>query len=450
MSRRERLDELTRSFPRLNALFFVVVAVMAGHESEHVAQVVQKDVLLENCPHDCRGLLGFLFDVEWVHFLYNTSILLALIGLFGAYRMWRPSWWGSAPGAWLLLVAGTFVVQVHHVVEHSVRLVQWFQRGHASPQPGLLGQLLPVPHGRNFSLIELHFVFNTVVFVCVVAAYFLFGFHRHLTVGERRLRWVAAAAVVAPLTLSAGLAWALQTPTVELSPGVHQGPLVIDSPEKLVGKRAVVRGGIVVTSNDVTLRDVTVVGGEHGIDVEGARYVMLDHVTVREAALDGIHVRRSSVTIRKCAIDGRGNPWAQGIDISFSADLAPSVVNGCTVVGGQEGIVTHSAHAMLTGNRVSRTTLRGITMTEMSMGAVERNRVQDALGVGIFCGDRSECKISDNTVSGTRADPSSGDRSRVGLGIVADFGAEAKLGRNELDGNPRAVGAFAQARITRR
>jgi parallel beta-helix repeat protein len=449
VSRRAK-DELIRRFPRLNALFFVLVSVMAAHEGEHVAQVVQKDALLETCPHDCRGLLGFVFDVEWVHFLYNASILLALVGVFCAYRMWQPIWWGAAPGGWLLLVVGTFVVQVHHVIEHSVRLAQWYQHGHVSPQPGLLGQLLPAPHDRNFSLIELHFVFNTVVFVCVIAAYFMFGFHRHLPIRPRRLRWVPAVAVSLPLVVSAGVAWAVRTPTVRLAAGVHRGPLVIDSPQKLVGRGAVVRGGIVVRSNDVTLRDVTVVGGEHGIDVEAARYVMLDHVTVRGTALDAIHVRRGSVTIRECSIDDRGNRWAQGIDISFSADLAPSIVKGCTIVGGQEGIVTHSAHAMLTGNHVSRTTLRGITMTEMSMGVVERNRVQDGLGVGIFCGDRSECTLSRNRVSGTRRDLTTDDRSRAGVGIVADFGSEATLGPNELGGNPQTAGAFGQARIIRR
>jgi hypothetical protein len=276
----------------------------------------------------------------------------------------------------------------------------------------------------------------------------MFGFHRHVALEARRLRWVPAAVVVLPLVVSAGLAWAVRTPTVTLAPGVHHGPLVVDSPQKLVGKGAVVRGGILVRSNDVTLRDITVVGGEHGIDVDGARFVTLDHVTVRGAALDGIHVRRSSITIRKCSIDARGNRWAQGIDISFSADMAPSVVRGCTIVGGQEGIVTHSAHAMLTGNHVSRTTLRGITMTEMSMGVVERNRVHDALGVGIFCGDHSECTIARNSVFRTRKDVSTGDRSRAGFGVVADFGAEAKLGPNELAGNQQAVGTFGEARVT--
>ena len=63
-----------------------------------------------------------------------------------------------------------------------------------------------------------------------------------------------------------GVAFATRPPTVTLSAGVHQGPLVIDREETLVGEPgAVVRGGIVVRASGVTVRNVTVVGGENGI-----------------------------------------------------------------------------------------------------------------------------------------------------------------------------------------
>ena len=50
------------------------------------------------------------------------------------------------------------------------------------------------------------------------------------------------------------------TAVVHLAAGVHKGPLVLDHSQKLVGEPgAVVRGGIVVTADDVTVRDVTVI-----------------------------------------------------------------------------------------------------------------------------------------------------------------------------------------------
>jgi parallel beta-helix repeat protein len=257
-----------------------------------------------------------------------------------------------------------------------------------------------------------------------------------------------AVTIAALFSGAAGTAYAMRPPVVHLSAGAHRGPLVITRRETLVGEDgAVIRGGIVVRADDVTVRNVAVEGGENGIVVDGATNVRLDRVSVSGAQLDGIHVRRSSVDIRDCTIDSGANPWAQGIDISFSYDLPPSMVKGCTITGGREGIVTHSVQAMLVGNDVRRTQVRGITVTEMSMGMVERNSVNDALGIGIYCGDRSMCEIKHNTVSGTRPDQESEDPTRRGYPIVAWWESEAELHDNVLVGNPRGVGSFSSSRI---
>jgi nitrous oxidase accessory protein NosD len=262
-----------------------------------------------------------------------------------------------------------------------------------------------------------------------------------------RLGVAAAAVALVALSAAGGVAWAQLPPTVHLSAGVHQGPLVIDRREHLVGERgAVVRGGIVVRADDVTIRNVSVLGGENGIEVQGATGVVLDNVAVAGAALDGIHVRFSQVTIRNCSIDSPAG-FTQGIDISYSMEIGMSMVEGCTITGGREGIVTHSAPVAVVDNRVSATAMRGITMTEMSMGEIERNHVAGARGIGIFCGDRSECTVSRNRVAGTRADRSTDDLALAGYGIEADFQATAELEDNELLGNARGVGTFAGAEI---
>jgi nitrous oxidase accessory protein NosD len=260
---------------------------------------------------------------------------------------------------------------------------------------------------------------------------------------------VVAAGIVALLTGAAGTAYAMRPPVVHLSSGVHKGPLVIDRRETLVGEPgAVVHGGIIVRASDVTVRNVTVVGGENGIDVEDARNVVLDRVSVSGAKLDGIHVRDGSVEIRDCMIDSGTNPYAQGIDISFSYGLPPSMVKGCTITGGSEGIVTHSVQTMLVENHVRGTQLRAISVAEMSMGMVERNDVHDALGIGIYCGDRSMCEIKHNVVSNTRADLSSGDLTRGGYAIEAWWESEAELHGNVLVANPRGAGSFSSSRIS--
>jgi hypothetical protein len=258
---------------------------------------------------------------------------------------------------------------------------------------------------------------------------------------------VVLLAAPAALLVLLGTAAVTQPPTVVLQPGVHRGPLVLDHEQTLLGEPgAIVKGGIVVTADNVTVRHVTVVGGVNGIDVESAEHVRLDDVTVVGAKLDGIHARRSSVSIRDCRIDSPPG-YTQGIDISFAIDLGMSMVEGCTISGGQEGIVTNSVMIDIRGNHVTDTSMRGITMTEMSMGEIERNQVADARGVGVYCGDRSECEIERNTIVGIRSDRS-GDVSRAGIGIVAFFGASAELDANTVVGNRRATATYAQATIT--
>jgi nitrous oxidase accessory protein NosD len=267
--------------------------------------------------------------------------------------------------------------------------------------------------------------------------------------GELGRTGLALVAAVATLFVASAAVWyAQRPPIVHLASGVHRGPLVIDRSQRLVGDSgAVVVGGIVVRHSDVTISHVTVVGGENGIEVDEVDRVVLNHVTVLRPALDGIHVRRAAVRIHACFVDMRGAPFGQGIDISYAMDKGESVVKGCRVVGGQEGIVTHSAMSMLTHNRVESASLRGISMTEMSMGGIERNTVRAAKGVGILCGDHSMCEIQHNNVAGTRADAAGGDRTRVGFGIEVEYSSEAELSGNELGRNPAALGVFINSVI---
>jgi hypothetical protein len=259
----------------------------------------------------------------------------------------------------------------------------------------------------------------------------------------------AAAAAVAVFAAAGGVAWATQPPTVHLSAGIHQGPLLLDHSQKLIGDRgAVVRGGIVITSDDVTVRNIAFTGGEIGIEIDGAENVKIEHVRISGTSLDAIQARRASVTIRDCLIHSPVGEYTQGIDISFGFDLPPSLIEGCTILGGREGIVTHFANVHIQDNHVSGTTLRALGLTEMSMVMVEGNDVQNALGVGIYCGDYSECMIEDNVVGGTRPDMASGDRTRLGYAIVAHSGAKAEIAGNELSRNASAAKAFLGARIT--
>lgn len=151
-------------------LFTLTAIVMVGHEAEHVVQIYQK-WSGSPCPFECRGLMGNVLDVEWVHWVYNISTFLTLVISWLGLKMWRPEVRLARPVPWWSLTIGIFVVQGYHVMEHSAKIGQWLINGHHSPTPGILGNLLPPPTPDSFSLIEMHFAINTIVFVMVAIGY---------------------------------------------------------------------------------------------------------------------------------------------------------------------------------------------------------------------------------------------------------------------------------------
>jgi parallel beta helix pectate lyase-like protein len=267
-----------------------------------------------------------------------------------------------------------------------------------------------------------------------------------------RLGVMVAATILVFLAAVGGTAWATQRPTIYLSAGVHEGPLVLEHSQELVGvPGAVVRGGVVIRSSDVTVRNLNVEGGRYGIAVVGGvggiSNVVLEDVHIRDAELDGIHARRAQVAVRDCSVGALRSPHAQGIDISFGADLAPSIVERCTVNGGQEGIFIDSTLASVEDNTVRGASLRGITITEMSMGTVKENHVADSIGIGILCSDYSHCDIEENSIVDTRPDHTSDNLLRQGYGVVLNFGAKGYLRDNRFERTPGRVTTFAEATV---
>jgi hypothetical protein len=255
---------------------------------------------------------------------------------------------------------------------------------------------------------------------------------------------VTSAAIAATLVGGLGAAYAVRPPTVHLH-GVVQGPLVIRHAETLVG--GVVRGGILIRADHVTLRHVTVVGGENGIDVEHADHVMLDHVRVLRSTLNGIRALDSGVMIDNCSVSSPAGPLVGGILISYSMGRSMSMVSHCTISGTREGISTHSSMVDVMHNRVIGTTERGILLGEMSMDMASHNEVESAKGIGIICMDHSMCEITHNTVTGATVDGNQ-NPTRGGVAIEAFFYAEAKVHHNTVIASPGGVQAFDNSTIS--
>jgi hypothetical protein len=264
--------------------------------------------------------------------------------------------------------------------------------------------------------------------------------------GELGRRGVATAAAVAVVLIGGlGADYAVRPPTVHLH-GVVQGPLVIRHSGTVVG--GVVRGGILVRANHVTLRHVTVVGGEYGVDIEHVEDVMLDHVRVLGSTLAGIRAYDSGVVIDGCSVSAPKGPFVSGVLINYSVGRPMSMISDCTISGTREGIATHSAEVDIMDNRVFDTTERGILLGEMSMDMAHGNEVQGALGIGIICMDHSVCEIEHNTVAGTRVDGNQ-DQTRRGVAIQAYYYADATVKHNTVIASPGGVKAFVGSTITR-
>ena len=128
------------------ALFYVLVVTQTGHFLEHVAQMIQLH-LLGLAGGDARGVFGAL-DIEWVHFVWNTWVLLAVLVLlvpFGANR-------------WLRLTA---LLSGWHGLEHAFIFSVFLMTG-VSGTPGLLSQGGALRGGLPIGRPDLHFIYNLV------------------------------------------------------------------------------------------------------------------------------------------------------------------------------------------------------------------------------------------------------------------------------------------------
>ena len=127
---------------------------------------------------------------------------------------------------------------------------------------------------------------------------------------------------------------------------------------------------------------------------------------VSGAALDGIHVRRGQVDDPRLPRSTRPARRTRRASTSRSRfDLAPSLVEGCTVTGGQEGIVTHFAPRRwcATTGSAARAARDHDHRDVDGHGRGQRGR-RWRVGVGIFCGDYSHVRDRGEHRLGTRPD----------------------------------------------
>ena len=137
------------------ALFYILVVTQLGHVGEHVSQVFQIHVLGRQGP-DARGVFGQL-DIEWVHFVWNTWVLVAVLLLLTRFRH----------NPWLLVAA---VFAAWHEAEHIAIMTTFWDTGKAGT-PGLLAEGGRIGGGVGLARPDLHFFYNIVETTPLIAAF---------------------------------------------------------------------------------------------------------------------------------------------------------------------------------------------------------------------------------------------------------------------------------------
>jgi len=236
---------------------------------------------------------------------------------------------------------------------------------------------------------------------------------------------------------------------IRLEPGTY-APFTVRRAVTVEGvPGAEVWGPVTVLAGGTVLDGLRVVGGPVGVSVQ-ADGVRLEGLDVRGARLRGIEVVAGSASILDCSVGGLIRPDAQGIDVRNSDGHRRTLIQGCTVSSGQEGIVSHVSSVELRDNVIRGTTARAITVTEMSEGKVYGNTVARAVGVGLYCGDMSRCDFRGNVVRGVAPDPA-GVTTQAGFGAVATWYAMLHLSGNTFQvASPHPVGVFMQSLLVPR
>jgi hypothetical protein len=128
------------------ALFYVLIVTQSGHFAEHIWQEIQIHVL--GVPLlAARGAFG-AFDIEWVHFLWNTFVIVVVLVLLTRFRA----------NPWLIVTA---VAAGWHEVEHIYIMIGFLSTG-AIGGPGLLATGGAIGGGLPLIRADLHFLYNLI------------------------------------------------------------------------------------------------------------------------------------------------------------------------------------------------------------------------------------------------------------------------------------------------
>lgn len=140
---------------RYLGFFFILVVTQGGHFIEHLAQMSQIYIL--GIPAmEAHGLIGTL-DIEWVHFIWNSWVLIYAIFLLYYGR--------KNPWLWALLILALW-----HEAEH-VYIIDCYLKTGMVGSPGLLAHGGALWGGLPINRPSLHFLYALVEEGLIILGY---------------------------------------------------------------------------------------------------------------------------------------------------------------------------------------------------------------------------------------------------------------------------------------
>lgn len=150
-------------------LLLSAIVLQTFHMIEHIVQLHQHAILGWGVK-DSSGWIAAL-NLEEIHWIYNVSYFLLLGIVFKNCSFFTLKERPKIVRVSIILFNFAFVLQGYHVLEHTVRMTQYFYT-QCTPCAGILG--------AHVDGIYLHFVLNFLVFVYPIGVFFALGFHKQL------------------------------------------------------------------------------------------------------------------------------------------------------------------------------------------------------------------------------------------------------------------------------
>lgn len=150
-------QKLPHWFRYAPVIYLVLMIAATAHLAEHILQMFQFYVWHVK-PW---GLIGQIADREWLHVWYNLPSYLVVLFLYLTIRKNIPDFYKTDKSTKALTLF--LWIQGYHLLEHTVKIYQYFTTG-IEPAPGILGNAVP--------LVPLHFTLVIVTYILTMIALF--------------------------------------------------------------------------------------------------------------------------------------------------------------------------------------------------------------------------------------------------------------------------------------